>query len=65
MKKDDVHFTMRRVTDRLREEKIPYAVLGGMAIALPVAASIRLDYLDGAATALGPSKMNNRSCALS
>jgi len=34
MKKDDVHLTMRRVTDRLREEKIPYAVLGGMAIAL-------------------------------
>jgi hypothetical protein len=34
MKKDDVHFTMRRVTDRLREEKIPYAILGGMAIAL-------------------------------
>lgn len=34
MKKDDVHLTMRRVTDRLRDEKIPYAVLGGMAIAL-------------------------------
>ena len=34
MKKDDVHLTMRRVTDRLREEKIPYAILGGMAIAL-------------------------------
>jgi len=34
MKKDDVHLTMRRVTDRLREERIPYAVLGGMAIAL-------------------------------
>jgi hypothetical protein len=34
MRKDDVHLTMRRVTDRLREEKIPYAILGGMAIAL-------------------------------
>ena len=34
MKKDDVHLTMRRVTDRLREEKIPYAILGGMAAAL-------------------------------
>jgi hypothetical protein len=34
MKKDDVHLTMRRVTDCLREEKIPYAILGGMAIGL-------------------------------
>jgi len=34
MKKDDVHLAMRRVTERLREEKIPYAIIGGMAIAL-------------------------------
>ena len=31
MKKDDVHRTMRRVTDRLAKRDIPYAVLGGMA----------------------------------
>jgi hypothetical protein len=34
MKKDDVHLTMQRVTERLREENIPYAVIGGMAIGL-------------------------------
>lgn len=33
-KKDDVHLTMRRVTERLREENIPYAVTGGMAMCL-------------------------------
>lgn len=32
--KDDVHLTMRRVTQRLREENIPYAVAGGMAMCL-------------------------------
>src|SRR5260221_5038364 len=35
MKKDDVHQTMRRVTSRLDEEHIPYALIGGMAIGLP------------------------------
>src|SRR5260221_547530 len=34
MKKDDVHQTMRRVTSRLDEEHIPYALIGGMAIGL-------------------------------
>jgi hypothetical protein len=34
MKKDDVHLTMRRVTERLREENIPHAIIGGMAIGL-------------------------------
>lgn len=34
MKKDDVHLTMRRITDRLRDENIPHAIIGGMAIAL-------------------------------
>jgi len=34
MKKDDVHLTMQRITERLREEKIPHAIMGGMAIGL-------------------------------
>jgi hypothetical protein len=34
MKKDDVHLTMQRVTERLREENIPHALIGGMAIGL-------------------------------
>lgn len=33
-KKDDVHRAMRRITDRLREENIPYAITGGMAMCL-------------------------------
>jgi len=32
MKKDDVHATLRRVTQRLADERIPYAVIGGMAL---------------------------------
>jgi len=32
MKKDDVHATLRRITQRLQEEGIPYAVIGGMAL---------------------------------
>ena len=32
MKKDDVHATLRRVTQRLADEGIPYAVIGGMAL---------------------------------
>ena len=32
MKKDDVHATLRRLTQRLQEEQIPYAVIGGMAL---------------------------------
>lgn len=34
MKKDDVHQTMRRLSDRLKEENIPYAIIGGMALNL-------------------------------
>lgn len=34
MKKDDVHETMQRLTARLDEEQIPYALIGGMAIGL-------------------------------
>lgn len=34
MKKDDVHETMRRVTARLDEEAIPYALIGGLAVGL-------------------------------
>jgi Aminoglycoside-2''-adenylyltransferase len=34
MKKDDVHETMQRVTARLDEEGIPYALIGGMGIGL-------------------------------
>lgn len=34
MKKDDVHHTMRRLADRLSEERIPYAIIGGMALGL-------------------------------
>jgi hypothetical protein len=34
MKKDDVHQTMRRLSDRLKQENIPYAIIGGMAMNL-------------------------------
>ena len=34
MKKDDVHDTLRRLASRLTEEKIGYAIVGGMALAL-------------------------------
>jgi hypothetical protein len=34
MKKDDVHQTMRRVASRLEDEKIDYAIIGGMALTL-------------------------------
>jgi hypothetical protein len=34
MKKDDVHQTMRRLSDRLKDENIPYAIIGGMALNL-------------------------------
>ena len=34
MKKDDVHQTMRRLSDRLKEEKIPFSIIGGMALNL-------------------------------
>jgi hypothetical protein len=34
MKQDDVHITMSRVATKLREEHIPYAIIGGMAIGL-------------------------------
>lgn len=34
MKKDDVHDTMRRLSDRLKSENIPYAIIGGMAFNL-------------------------------
>jgi len=34
MKKDDVHDTLRRLASRLGEEKIAYAIVGGMALAL-------------------------------
>src|SRR5258708_5343736 len=34
MRKDDVHETMRRLSTRLREESVPHAILGGMALAL-------------------------------
>src|SRR5690349_337141 len=33
MKRDDVHETLRRMTRRLDDEQIPYAVIGGMALA--------------------------------
>jgi len=33
-KKDDVHLAMRRVTNRMREENIPYVITGGMAMCL-------------------------------
>ena len=33
MKRDDVHATLRRMTQRLAEENVPYAVIGGMALA--------------------------------
>ena len=33
-KKDDVHLTMRRLTNRLRAKNIPYAIIGGMAMCL-------------------------------
>jgi hypothetical protein len=32
--RDDVHQTMRRLATRLREEQIPYALIGGMALML-------------------------------
>jgi len=32
MGRGKVHQTMERITDRLREENIPYAIIGGMAI---------------------------------
>jgi hypothetical protein len=34
MKRDPVHQTMQRLTTRLKEEQIPYAVIGGMALGL-------------------------------
>jgi hypothetical protein len=34
MKKDDVHQPMRRIASRLDEEKIDYAIVGGMALSL-------------------------------
>jgi hypothetical protein len=34
MRKDDVHQTLHRLTQRLDEESIPYALIGGMAIGL-------------------------------
>lgn len=34
MKRDPVHQTMQRLTARLSEEQIPYAIIGGMALGL-------------------------------
>lgn len=43
MEKGRVHETMRRLAQRLESEKIEYAIIGGMALALPLVLEEKLD----------------------
>lgn len=43
MEKGRVHETMRRLAQRLESEKIGYAIIGGMALALPLVLEEKLD----------------------
>jgi hypothetical protein len=61
MKKDDVHQTMRRVTSRLDEEHIPYALIGGMAIGLHGYVRVTKD-VDLLTTPDGLNRIHERVC---
>lgn len=43
MEKGRVHETIRRLAQRLESEKIEYAIIGGMALALPLVLEEKLD----------------------